>query len=103
MSKTFKNRIQNALGFGLGIDFADDYLVTQVTDCVSALDIAVKDIDYWRKKAEFQPTLRERFAGQAMQGILANHNCTNDEWSEWIPGDAVELADALIAELERTK
>ena len=48
-------------------------------------------------------SLRERFAGMAMQGMLAN---PNEDWQPWHPHMAtlaVECADALIAELEMTK
>jgi hypothetical protein len=45
-------------------------------------------------------TKREYFAGLAMQGIMANQNLTsteNDTIAKW----SVEIADALLAELEK--
>lgn len=46
-------------------------------------------------------TIRERFAGMAMQGLLGDceYKCTYQECAE----SSVRYADALIAELERTK
>lgn len=60
---------------------------------------------------------RIEFAGKALQGLLANGIYTNNmgrklidagkdegkELAEAIAKDAVEFADALIAELERTE
>lgn len=55
---------------------------------------------------------RIEFAGKAVQGLLANHVYTeyqarnaksNKEFVKVIAADAVEMADALIAELERTE
>lgn len=47
--------------------------------------------------ANHRPTLRELFAGMAMQGLLAN----NDH--NYIARESVLLADALIAELKKTE
>jgi hypothetical protein len=47
-------------------------------------------------------TKREYFSGLAMQGMMANQNLTsteNDTIAKW----SVEIADALLAELEKTK
>jgi len=47
-------------------------------------------------------TKREYFAGLAMQGMMANQNLTsteNDTIAKW----SVDMADALLAELEKTK
>lgn len=44
--------------------------------------------------------LREQFAGMAMQGLLSNPQNDSMEWHEWAH-DAVGMADALIAELEK--
>ena len=44
-------------------------------------------------------TKREYFAGLAMQGMLTDH--TNSY--EPIPYDAVRMADALLAELDKPK
>lgn len=57
-------------------------------------------------------TARIEFAGKAMQGLLANRIYTehqarnaksNKELVKVIAADSVEMADALIAELERTE
>lgn len=49
-------------------------------------------------------TLREHYAGLALQGLLASPAAESDGWS-WrtgsIAGDAVLFADELIAELEK--
>lgn len=45
-------------------------------------------------------TKREYFAGLAMQGMMANQNLTsteNDTIAKW----SVEIADVLLAELEK--
>lgn len=47
-------------------------------------------------------TKREYFAGLALQGMMANQHLTsteNDTIARW----SVEIADALLAELEKTK
>lgn len=55
---------------------------------------------------------RIEFAGKAMQGLLANRVYTeyqarkaktNQDFVKVIAADSVEMADALIAELERTE
>ena len=55
---------------------------------------------------------RIEFAGKAMQGLLANRVYTerqarnaksNKDFVKVIAADSVEMADALIAELERTE
>ncbi len=94
MSSIFKTRIQAALGFELGNNFGDDYLVTQVEDCVKALE--------FKNYAKESRQLRERFAGMAMQGILSNPNIEESDMQTFAKS-SVLLADALIAELERTK
>lgn len=45
---------------------------------------------------------REYFAAIALQGILANSEYTKDGWN-WkaIAGDAIDIADALINELNK--
>lgn len=56
-------------------------------------------------------TIREHFAGLAMQGLLANPaRCPGaeveggaDAYSRLVAQVSTEFADALIAELERTK
>ena len=45
-------------------------------------------------------TKREYFAGLAMQGLLAKDD---ERAAKYISAQAVENADALLAELERTK
>ena len=51
-------------------------------------------------------TKREQFAMAAMQGILSNNamidNCDKQSM-EWTAARAASCADALLAELERTK
>jgi len=51
----------------------------------------------WSEKKQ-QPVLsrRDHFAMAAMAGILT----ANQEAHKWVPGVAVRLADALIAELD---
>jgi len=44
-------------------------------------------------------TKRELFAAMAMQGILANDDCSS---AEWIAKEAVKSADALLAALKET-
>jgi hypothetical protein len=51
-------------------------------------------------------TKREHFAGLAMQGLLAS--CSNDPITDekvlkQLPISAVQFADALLTELEKTK
>ena len=54
-------------------------------------------------------TKREHFAAMAMQGVLSGVNGDADlhnsaeEWKEDVASASVEFADALLAELERTK
>lgn len=50
--------------------------------------------------AQVQPSLREHYAGLAMQGILANsyHDLRN---LKGVPAEAFEMADAMIAELSK--
>lgn len=45
-------------------------------------------------------SLREYYAGQAMAGLLASDDVTTPD-HDWIAGQAVEQADALIAELNK--
>lgn len=54
-------------------------------------------------------TKREHFAAMAMQGLLANPVSGNEkqymntrDWIEDMPAISLQLADALLAELERT-
>ncbi len=47
-------------------------------------------------------TKREYFAGLAMQGMMANRDLTSKLCSE-VAKWSVEMADALLVELERTK
>lgn len=48
-------------------------------------------------------TIREYFAGQALQGIVANGNITDSGaiYAPDVTADCVKLADALIAELAK--
>jgi len=48
-------------------------------------------------------TKREHFAGLAMQGLLSNDKMIDAVNWEWIASNSVALADALIAELNRTQ
>lgn len=54
-------------------------------------------------------TKREQFAAMAMQGLLSGNNAdcglyeTSAEWVKNLTEASVEFADALLAELERTK
>lgn len=54
--------------------------------------------------AENQPTRRERISTAALQGLLSTHTATpyEDRWANAeLAHEAVSLADALIAELDR--
>ena len=44
-------------------------------------------------------TKREHFAAMAMQGVLANHDGTDD--IQWIAKASVKIADALLKELAK--
>ena len=48
-------------------------------------------------------TLRQWYAGQAVVGLMANANgrYENNAWASNVASDAVTLADALIAELDK--
>lgn len=50
-------------------------------------------------------TKREEFAKAAMQGLLAGGYCIDDAHNRLtdVPAEALHLADAILAELERTK
>lgn len=50
-------------------------------------------------------TKREHFAAMAMQGLLAGGYCIDDPVNRGhdVPSEALMLADALLAELERTQ
>ena len=56
-------------------------------------------------------TKREHFAGLAMQGLVSNHDwaktmVATDDWDDFVKratSGAVELADAILAELEKPK
>ncbi|MBL4798309.1 MAG: hypothetical protein JKY50_12910 [Oleispira sp.] len=48
-------------------------------------------------------TKREHFAGLAMQGLLSNANLSGDSDCADVIRDSMDMADALLAELERTK
>ena len=73
--------------------------------------ISGKDLEGWitapdplaaMKKAQNQALhrdRRERIAAAAMRGMLANPNV--DPWRDKVAVDAVILADALIAELDK--
>jgi hypothetical protein len=49
-------------------------------------------------------TKREHFAGLAMQGLLAGGYCMDDPQNRLsnVPSEAMALADALLAELDKT-
>lgn len=60
------------------------------------------------EKLVSQMTIRHHFAGLAMQGILSGN--TSDTWqlvtgkqtgAEWVALNAIDVADALLAELEK--
>lgn len=52
-------------------------------------------------------TMREYYAGLAMQGILADHEVfcgmeqSYEDFAQTIAGESVQLADALLAELAK--
>jgi 4-hydroxyphenylpyruvate dioxygenase-like putative hemolysin len=73
----------------------------QTLSCVGRMDNME---DYYRQQAGI--TKREMFAMAAMQGILSNNamidNCDKQS-IEWAAARAASCADALLAELERTK
>jgi ribosomal protein RSM22 (predicted rRNA methylase) len=51
------------------------------------------------------PSLREQSAIAAMQGVMSNPSVTIAHKDHWlnVAMDAVNMADALVAELEKTK
>ena len=65
-----------------------DHLISRLTDA-SKLDPGM--------------TLRQWYAGKALSGLLAGETggYATNEWPSNIASDAVTLADALIAELEK--
>ena len=86
---------------------ANDDHTKQVAEVQSRALIAFKDQYYemYRQYLDAHvgtfPTLRQRYAGMAMQGLLGDceYKATWQECAE----SSVRYADALIAELERTK
>jgi hypothetical protein len=48
-------------------------------------------------------TKREHFAGMVIQGICANRDYITEDWKEIIAKEAVYMADALLAELEKAQ
>lgn len=65
----------------------------QTLACVGRMD---NMDDYYRQQAGL--TKREQFAMAAMQGLLSKYGVYSDAAT-----DSVRCADALLAELERTK
>lgn len=55
--------------------------------------------DEYNKYVHMGLTKREYFAALAMQGILSNNNC--DGKMERIANESVEMADYLLAELDK--
>lgn len=100
-----------------------------IRDETTRKDLMMRDDDYAEKLArgEYRPTVKEKltvdnptckeslpadrehwrrvYAGQAMMGIFAGRNWPKDGAPDCIEHarNAVELADALIAELEKTE
>lgn len=88
-----------------------------IPDETTQRDLMMRDDDYEYKLArgEYGPTVKENltvdreywrrvYAGQAMMGIFAGRNWRKDGPPDCIEHarNAVELADALIAELDKT-
>ena len=65
-----------------------------------AMPIELNGFGLYEPAAYTGLTKREQFAMAAMQGILA---CDNSEFTHIAAQRAVEFANALLAELERTK
>lgn len=100
-----------------------------IRDEVTRKDLMMRDDDYAEKleRGEYRPTVKEKltvdnptckeslpvdreywrrvYAGQAMMGIFAGRNWPKDGAPDCIEHarNAVELADALIAELEKNE
>ncbi len=55
--------------------------------------------DGFRSNPQTGLTKREYFAGLAMQGLAFKFNAPDEKLAEW----SVKMADALLAELEKTK
>ena len=71
--------------------------MSQKDDGRPAFPRVVEDEHVWRDTPGM--TLRQWYAGQALNGLLASD--VNDVWTSAIPSLAVDLADALIAELDK--
>ena len=72
-------------------------------------DVASKDISFPNGKYDFLVnfkglTIRQQFAAMAMQAVISNHgNPVNDAEAEYISAICVQMADALINELNKEK
>ena len=68
---------------------------------LSASGVATSEYELAEMLSESRVTIgltkREQFAGMAMQGILANSSNS----MSYVARDAVQMADELLAELER--
>lgn len=65
-----------------------------------AMPIELSGFGQYAPEAHVGLTKREMFAMAAMQGLLSNEP---DRQPYYIAADSVIMADALLAELERTK
>lgn len=111
-----------------GVEYIFSYTLDGFTfnECIGEEDLMMRDDDYLEKleRGEYQSgqirllyenpsnsmglnlTKREWFAGMAMQGIFAGRNWPHKGMISDCIGyarNAVELADALIEELEKTE
>lgn len=74
-----------------------------------AMPIELSGFGQFAPEAHTGLTKREQFAAMAMQGLLSGNNAdcdlyeTSVEWVKNLTEASVEFADALLAELERTK
>ena len=68
----------------------------------SHIDEVIDTKEYCHENAGL--TKREHFAGLAMQGLLAGGYCMDDPQNRLsdVPSEAVALADALLAELDKS-
>ena len=69
-----------------------------------AMPIQLADGEVWSEEYDTADglTKREMMAMAAMQGLVASSDCGYSD-CKYMAEDAVSIADALLAELERTK
>lgn len=70
-----------------------------------AMPIELNGFGLYEPSAFLGLTKREQFAMAALQGLLSGGYCINEPHYRLndVPSEAVALADALLAELERIK